>query len=181
MQVFGQPVSRGVALAAGVLAGAALTVPMRHYLPSAEQEQREKDAGRDLESFDDALATVGSLAFVGSAGIAAGLARRATGATSVPLLLLGAAGMFTSLAGTTLVKSESEGRSHIVSLGLLTGVAGLAYVVGASGRVPKGVAQNVALASLGVFAGAAGLETARWVGDEVSLLRDSVRWKRENS
>lgn len=180
MQLLGQPASRGVALVGGMLAGAAATIPLRHYLPSAEEEQRQKDAGRELESYDDVLATMGSLAFVGSAGIAAGLARRATGAQSVPLLLLGAAGMFTSLAGTTLVKSENEGRSHIVSLGLLTGVAGLAYLVGATGRVPTGVAQNAALAGLGVFAGAAGLETARWLGEEVGLLRDSVRWKRAN-
>lgn len=180
MNILGQPSTRVFALAGGIAAGAALTVAMRRSLPTTEETQAAKSQGRDLESYDDALATVGSLAFVSAAGAAAGLARRATATPSMPLLLLGAAGMFTGLAGSTLAKSENEGRSHLVSLGLLTAVAGVGYLAGASPKVPMHLVQNGALASLGVFGGAAGLETARWIGEETNVIRDSVEWKQQH-
>jgi len=93
------------------------------------------------------------------------------------LLLLSAAGMFTGLAASTLAKSEQEGRSHLVSLGLLSAVAGAGFLTGTSQRSPIALVQNGALASLGLFAGAAGIETVRWIGDETRLLRYSIHWK----
>jgi hypothetical protein len=152
--------SKVASMATGGAVGLGIGVGTHYALPSPETKDELQARGIETISDRQARATIAPIAFVAAAAVGAGIGKRSSTA-ALTTASLGAAAMLASTGASAMINAGKDSADdYLRTIGIMTGVAGAGFAVGAMDEIPLNRAKLVGLGLMGVAAGALLPETA---------------------